>query len=269
MLAESPITSQSFTSSSMSPCLSDPQHNVHTVLLVNGQAGMSPISFLVDSGATISVIKRDVLHDGLTIKERPLIIAAIGANGLPIDIVGEAYVPVSLGGEFSVSNTFAVVTELLVQCLLGSDFLAKHAAVIDYANQWLLLGKSWQFKIPLEVSKLHKMAHVNIVQDICLQPRTTQIITGQLDRTFPPSQIGLVEPAHCSLKHFLSAQSLSAIHNNNEVVIQVMNTSTAPVTLYKGTRLTAFTPQHHICVADVAPLGWESEPPNMKQPPPP
>ena len=74
----------------MSPCLSDPKHNVHTVLRVNGQAGVSPLSFLVGFGATIFVIKWNVLHDGLTIKERPSIIAAIGANGLPIDIVGEA-----------------------------------------------------------------------------------------------------------------------------------------------------------------------------------
>lgn len=272
MLAESSITFPSSSSSSLSPCpsscLSYPQHNIHTVLRVSGQAGVSPISFLVDSGATISVIKRDVIHDRLAIKERPSTIAAVGANGLPIDIVGEADVPVSLGGGFSVSHTFAVVTESPVQCLLGSDFLTKHAAVIDYANQWLLLGKSRQFKIPLGVSKPHKTANVSILQDVCLQPRTTRIITGQLDRTFPPSQIGLVEPAHCNVKHFLSARSLSAVQNNDEVVIQVMNTRTAPVTLYRGTRLAAFTPQEHICVADVAPLGWEGKPPNTKHPPP-
>ena len=178
--------------------------------------------------------------------------------------------PVSLHGRGIFSNPqvcscYGITSTI---CLLGSDFLTKLSVVIDYANQWLLLGKCRQFKIPLGVSKLHKMANVSIVQDVCLQPRTTQIITGQLDWTFPPSQIGLVELAHCNVKHFLSARSLLAIHNNNEVVRQVMNTNTALVTLYTGTRLAAFTPQEHICVADVSPLGWEGKPPDTKDSPP-
>ena len=79
---------------------------------------MSTISFLVDSGATISVIKRDVLYNRLTIKERPSIIAAVGANCLPIDIVGEADVPVSLGEGFSVSHTcsgYRITSTMLVR----------------------------------------------------------------------------------------------------------------------------------------------------------
>ena len=62
--------------------------------------------------------------------------------------MGEEDKPVSLTRGFSVPHTFADVTESPVQCLLGSDFFTKHAAVIDYANQWLLLRKVGSLRFP-------------------------------------------------------------------------------------------------------------------------
>lgn len=55
----------------------------------------------------------------------------------------------SFKGGFSTTHTFVVVKELPVQCFLGSDFLMKHAAIINYAEQCLLVGKGNQFKTPL------------------------------------------------------------------------------------------------------------------------
>lgn len=48
----------------------------------------------------------------------------------------------SFNGGISTMPTFVVVAELPVGCLLGSHFLIKHAAIIEYTEQCLLLGKS-------------------------------------------------------------------------------------------------------------------------------
>ena len=58
----------------------------------------------------------------------------------------------------------------------------------------------------------------------------------------------------CTLAH-----SLSSVYDKNVVMIQVMNTGSSPVTLYKGTRLASFIPQEHVLVID-GPQTWEGRP---------
>ena len=57
-----------------------PSNTIHAVLRVNGQVGLSPTSFLIDSGATISVIRHDALTEGVPIMEREASVTAIRAN---------------------------------------------------------------------------------------------------------------------------------------------------------------------------------------------
>ena len=44
-----------------------------------------------------------------------------GVNGLPLNVVGKVKIPVKLG-EFEQEQTFIVVGDLSVDCLLGADF---------------------------------------------------------------------------------------------------------------------------------------------------
>ena len=87
----------------------------------------------------------------------------------------------------------------------------------------------------------------------------------QLDSTFQASQIGLVEPVSLKVNHVMLAHSLSSVQYNNNVVVQVMNTDTAPVTLYKGTKLASFTSQEYVFVLDEATLNWEGSLQTMQQ----
>ena len=47
--------------------------------------------------------------------------AVIGANGLPFNVVMKVKIPVKLG-EFEQEQTFVVIRDLSVDCLLGADF---------------------------------------------------------------------------------------------------------------------------------------------------
>ena len=55
---------------------------------------------------------------------------AVGANGLPLNVVGKVLLPVKLG-DFQQNQEFVVARNLSVQCLLGADFLVQHQAIID------------------------------------------------------------------------------------------------------------------------------------------
>ena len=65
--------------------------------------------------------------------------STVGANGLPLDVLGQVSILVSLSG-YRVTHTFCVVNGLTVEGLLGADFLEKHRAVIDFADHRLTLG---------------------------------------------------------------------------------------------------------------------------------
>ena len=65
--------------------------------------------------------------------------STVGANGLPLDVIGEVSLPVSLSG-YQVLHTFFVVNGLMVEGLLGLDFLEKLKALIDFADRCLTLG---------------------------------------------------------------------------------------------------------------------------------
>ena len=100
----------------------------------------------------------------------------IGANGVPLDVVGWVTANVVLGtfhhyqefivvtanvvlgtfhhyqefifvtanvvlGTFHHYQEFIVVRELTVQCLLGADFMEEHGVMIDYRTRSILLGQ--------------------------------------------------------------------------------------------------------------------------------
>ena len=47
----------------------------------------------------------------------------MGANGMPLDVVGRAKIAVSLGS-FSTEEEFIVIRNLTVDCLLGVDLVS-------------------------------------------------------------------------------------------------------------------------------------------------
>ena len=64
----------------------------------------------------------------------------IGANGVPLDVVGWVTANVVLG-TFHHYQEFIVVREPTVQCLLGADFMEEHGVMIDYRTRSILLGQ--------------------------------------------------------------------------------------------------------------------------------
>ena len=75
----------------------------------------------------------------------------MGANGLPMDVVGQISLSVCICGTV-VKQTFLEVEELTVKALLGTDFLDKHKAVLDFVHHRLTLGHQ-----PTSISAVDKL----------------------------------------------------------------------------------------------------------------
>ena len=111
---------------------------VNAFLQAGGTIGSNPVWFLPDSGTAVSVFCHNKLPTSFTHLMEPGS-STVGANGLPLDVIGEVSLPVSLSG-YQVLHTFFVVNGLMVEGLLGLDFLEKLKALIDFADRCLTLG---------------------------------------------------------------------------------------------------------------------------------
>ena len=105
---------------------------------MDGVVGTVPTNILLDTGATVSVAQYEFLQreHQERLSASP---GAVGANGMPLDVVGKVKFPVTLG-PFSAEEEFTVTQNLIVDCLLGADFLKKHGAVMDCQSSKLSIG---------------------------------------------------------------------------------------------------------------------------------
>ena len=76
--------------------------------------------------------------------------SAIGANCLPLYVIGQGTLLVTIG-IFYVQQKFVVVKNLSIDCLLETDFLAAHKVVIDCREQVLCIRGVNGPAVPLAV----------------------------------------------------------------------------------------------------------------------
>ncbi len=166
-------------------------------------------------------------------------------------------IPVSLG-EFQANQEFTVVKSLTADCILGADFLVKHNAVIDCRANILYLGGASQLQVPISVSQSSRGKAQSVSQDIvALVSETVELPARSISliRAHVPTdchQEGLVEPQIVGElgKFVLLPRTLVQVGADQEVVLQVTNTSPSPVSVYKGSKLGKFTGRDQICLID-------------------
>ena len=215
--------------------------------------GKVPAKILLDTGATVSVTRYEFLqkeyHHRLSASP-----GAVGANGTPLDVIGKVKLPVTLGS-FSAEEEFIVARNLTVDCLLGADFLKKHGAVMDCRSSNLSIGTASRQDVPMFLGQHQPEEDISVTivasAKMEIPARTVQLIRGKLKGD--PSQFdeALVEPSNSSLpKNLCIARSLSQVLPGKEIVMQVMNISPTPVTVYKGMRLGEAIPRRSILLVD-------------------
>ena len=121
---------------------------------------------------------------------------AVGASGMPLDIVGKVKMAVSLG-LFSTEEEFTVIRNLTVDCLLGADFLKEHGAVMDCRTSTLSIGEKSRYHVPMFMAQQQTKCDgvaVTALVDMEIPGRTIQLIHGELQGEYDVCE-ALVEPA--------------------------------------------------------------------------
>ena len=108
---------------------------------VHGLIGSIPLQLLVDTGAAISLLSTDVWRR-INTTGLPIVLQQwtgkklVGVNGAPLCVKGCVHAHVSIGS-IPFEGTFIVSGDLLVDAILGLDFIERHHCVIDCENKVL------------------------------------------------------------------------------------------------------------------------------------
>lgn len=111
---------------------------------ITGSLDHLPLTFLLDSGVAVSIVHLGALPS----ESRKKIVTAglaapIGANGSPLDMVGQITIPIIISN-FTTEQVF-VVTALTVDSLVGTGYLVPHGIIINYDHGCLVIKDN---KIP-------------------------------------------------------------------------------------------------------------------------
>ena len=167
--------------------------------------------------------------------------ASWGANGSPLDVIGQITLPVNIGN-FQSDQVFIVVRTLTVDCLLGADYLVAHEVVINYKQAIVeIKGHNIPFTLTNGVATIRQRMPCNrtisALQTMSIPGRSVQLIDVTLPDDAKAMDLPsvLIEPHTAAKipKHVVMARTCSPVSNGHLAVIQVMNISPTPLTRYQ------------------------------------
>ncbi|KAL5516844.1 hypothetical protein EMCRGX_G002270 [Ephydatia muelleri] len=200
--------------------------------------GQGTASLIVDTGAGITLLRRDVWKGDLNGKLLPWYgCKLVGANGGTLNVVGMVRaMQLGLGGKMFAVDT-VIVESLTSEGILGLDFLEKYECIIDAANGVLTLGDSG-LHIQLQKATRSKSTEPALPVHVCLDdtiviPPRSEVLTFA---TTSADVRGTWLVDEQTTKNNVAVRVARAIVHpqDSKVPVCLLNPRDVPVTMYKG-----------------------------------
>ena len=161
---------------------------------VTCNVGSSTIHFLIDCGATTSLIsdsKMKEIGNHRSFVLRPMASVLKTVNGEPMSVSGSVDLVVEMTSErFDMSF---VVCDIEADGILGQDFLKQYVDSINYKHSCLLIGNK---TIPLWTGgRANQICRVDIQHTIKIPAHTRKQVTVKIPQREHLAQLGCVEPS--------------------------------------------------------------------------
>jgi len=195
--------------------------------------------FLVDTGASMSVIEYDHLQE--IFEDSPIVTQLSSSRA--IQTVSGEQLPIL--GTITVTLTFAggtypcelkVIKGLTYKAVLGRDFLRAHGAVINLQTEMLEL-EDYDPRMPEE-----ELQSIQALATYVIPPTSEAVIPARVRGSTTSGIIGLVEssPRLAERYNLQGAASLVQVSEAETIPFRLVNPTSKPVTLYKGATLGTF-----------------------------
>ena len=95
---------------------------------------------LIDSGSDISIINKNLFEQIINRPRLQPVEGATSVTGQSLNIKGKAYLPFKIGGQ-SFNSDFYIIEGIIQSMIIGSDFLEKTGARLDYERRTISIDK--------------------------------------------------------------------------------------------------------------------------------
>ena len=195
----------------------------------------TPVSFLVDTGAGVSLLSKEV-WDRLNRAEdklKPVVTQRIvGVDGIPIKIEGSILVPVAIG-KATFEHDFIVANEITAEAILGLDFLEAKKCVLDLAGGKIQIAGQ-TVTLTAKSTPDTQCAKVTVLKKTVIPPRSEMEVMARIDSEEPGTW--LLEGLQFKELPICVARCISS-PNKQTLPIRVINLDPLPVTLHKNTKV--------------------------------
>jgi len=207
-------------------------------IIVTGQVDGVPLSFLVDTGTTDTIIS-ERFYRNLPEGSRPPLLPADNsgeqADGSPLEMIGWAPMEVRIG---SVCALLPVtVAKVKDDALLGMDFMEITGCLVDPKKKQLKFGA----EVVQGYSEKSRVfcAKVTIPETMTIPPGHEMIIRGKVEKLPGMQGFGVVEPVKSKLKDAGAIMARAAVNldktDPDKIPIRVFNPTLNTLTIKKRT----------------------------------
>ena len=208
---------------------------------IRGVIGAVGVDFVIDTGAAVSLVRRDVWEqivkgDCTLVLEQWAGRRLVGVNGAPLSVSGCKKVDIFLNGmPFKV---MCVVTDdIMVEAILGLDFVNAHNGIIDCGSKRLTFP-SRNISVPLQMQScpLQQNPIGLIVKEKIVIPAASEVEL-MVDLATPVAKGTWVVAGNTSARHGVMVAHAVVCPNAKPVPVRVVNPREEIVVLKKGTEI--------------------------------
>jgi predicted aspartyl protease len=205
-------------------------------LLVDGRINGTTCTMTVDTGATLSIVRPDVVESlkNLQIKGSDLILKT--ATGEAVRVLGEADVRLELGSVKVIHRV--VVADIVDDFILGLDIMNKCGFVLDIKNRMLQTGNE-EILLHLSTASIDEV-RVIVSEKVRLQTNSEQIVLAELEGDPGRYRTGNIDPDMTKETPIMLARTL--VEAGRPIPIRAVNSSDNRVTLQKGLQIERYHP---------------------------
>ena len=203
-------------------------------LVASGQINGHPLKFLIDTGAAVTLVSKEIFQKFQMKSElQPSNLVICGADGKDLDVSGEGTMEIITLGPLKVTHE-VIVAALQPDAVLGMDFLSQHECKVDIPAQ-SLITKSLVVNLWQE-GNIPQSCKVAVKEPVVIPPESKKLILGEVQRR---GSEGPVNMAQGSTK-FVERYGLFVCHSlvdveKGVVPIHILNQQCEPVHLHEGT----------------------------------
>ncbi|KAJ8948844.1 hypothetical protein NQ318_013496 [Aromia moschata] len=195
-------------------------------LVVHGYLDDKWCSFVIDTGATRTILRPDILPKSS--KELFRHVKLETATGELIPVHGELNVKIQLGSK--IIHHRILTADIRDDCILGLDILSKHGFVVDVKNRIIQIQNEEIVMAP-KLQDYNKSRRIIVEEDIQIPQGSENIIIAKLDGNSEGLSIGMVEDSE-RYDGVLVARSL--VQMDNQIPVRIANISDKKIILKKN-----------------------------------